>query len=123
MARRKHLITYPDGSKKYVDSFDREQMLLAGEIRKDGDHYCFVGATRSAFKRFHSLQELSSLGLRTESAAPLRRFYPGHFKFRLGEKTQNELMESPENLAVRLPSLIDALARSAARTEVVEERT
>lgn len=102
MPRRHFLIKYPDDSRKHVDSFDREQMLLAGEIKKSGENeYRYVGQAHT-FQRFHSLQELSSLGPALQAQAPRRRFLPGSFIIELGQKRHGERLETPEGLVARL---------------------
>jgi hypothetical protein len=123
MARKQFVVVYPDGSKKNVSGYDREQMLLAGEIRKDGEranHYRFVGPSQS-FQRFHSFSELARLGPALEPQTPRKRFLSGNFVVQFGEKRHRELLETPEALAVRLPGMIDALARSDARTKACEK--
>ena len=118
MARKQFVIVYPDGSKKNVSAFDREQMLLAGEIKKDGDNanrYRFVAQAKSVtVQTFKSFRELANLGPLTPAQREyLQRHYPGLFIFEIGEESFVEIMESAEGLALRLPSIIASLESQA----------
>lgn len=73
-------------------------MLLSGVIRKTQDtKYRYIGELRT----FHAFAELQSLYLSTNEAL-LRRFLPGSFVFELRGSRRNELLETPECMAMRM---------------------
>src|ERR1700737_1407773 len=102
MARKQFSIHYPDGSKKHIGAAEREQMLLAGEIRQIGNNayaFKFVGET----KTYNSFSDLADLRAKMEQQPNLlRRFLAGSFVIeypqRLGGRKVRELLETPEAL-------------------------
>lgn len=103
MARKSFLIIYPDRSKKHVDAFERDQMLLAGELQRvDQNSYKWVGEV----KTFHTFADLAGLRDKLTLSTTLRRFLPGQFTIehprRLGGQREHERLQTPEAMKVEL---------------------
>jgi hypothetical protein len=91
-------ILYPDDSRGFVNTAQKEQMLRSGEIAATNDARTFAFIGKEAV--LHSFQELGKL---FERRVPVfDGFYPGLFVWELGEKRSRELLESPEAMALRL---------------------
>jgi hypothetical protein len=94
-------IVYPDRSKKNVTASFKDRMLVSGEIEKvDACTYRFVGD--SSIFRCNSLQGLSAFKPRLAPLPYFTRFYPGFFVWEHAGKKHREMLESPENLALRI---------------------
>ena len=97
MPTKRFLIHYPDGSKEQVSAAEKEQMLLAGDLRViDSNRFQFI--TKPLV--FGSFAELAKLTLRPSEVR--RRFLPGQFTVELRGKRYRERLETPEGMACRL---------------------
>lgn len=102
MTRKTFLITYPDGSRKHIDTRERDSLLLASEIKQIApQHYAYNGQVRT----YHSFADLAELKTRLNMPTMLiRRYLAGHF-VRVEQRTgkrKHELLETPESMALRL---------------------
>jgi hypothetical protein len=102
---RHFTILYPDDSKGNVNTAQRNDMLLAGEIQPTADRRTFKFVGRPiVLKAFADLRKIIP-GVESNL---LQRFYPGTFADRVvgfvfdGERSTYELLESPPAMALRL---------------------
>lgn len=114
MPTKRFLIHYPDGTREQVPTAEKEQLLLAGELRPiDANRFEFIGQRKTMV--FHDFRDLSKLAqLLNVTPAQLRRFLAGYFVWEIDEQRIRELMETPEGLQLRLPRILERLAEVAA---------
>lgn len=111
MARKSFLITYPDRSKKHVDSLERDSLLLAKLIRHlEGNRYEFAGEVCT----LHSFADLERIRPQFQPRNPLRKFLEGSFVFEHAGRKKFERLETAEALEFRLPKMLERLAEVAA---------
>jgi len=111
MPTKQFLIYHPDGSAERVPTAAKEQMLLAGELRKVAEgRFQFIGQRKTMI--FHNFRELERIAqLLKVTPAQLKRFLAGHFIWEIDEQRLRELMETPEGLQLRLPQMVAQLAQ------------
>lgn len=102
MPTKQFLIYHPDGSAERVRTAEKEQMLLAGELRKIAEgRFEFIGQRKTmVFRSFQALEELArKLNVTPEQ---LKRYLAGHFVWEIDEMRLRELLETPEAMALGL---------------------
>ena len=105
MARSKFELVYPhDGTRKQIDSAERNSLLLSRSIKQVGPaHYKFVGQV----KTFHAFADLGELIQYMALPPNLLRHYLDAlrviFEFKLERELQLE--EMPEAFAIRLEAM------------------
>lgn len=85
-----------------MSAIERDQMLLAGELRKmDANRYEFIGQNKTVTVRsFADLGDVKNkLRMGPET---LKRFLEGSFIWEHGDERMRELLETPEMMAFRL---------------------
>jgi hypothetical protein len=114
MPTKRFLIYYQDGTREQVPTEEKEQLLLAGELRAiDANRFEYIGAKKTMI--FHDFRELARLAERLNvTPTQLKRFLAGHFVWEIDEQRVRELMETPEGLQLRLPQMIAEMESAAA---------
>jgi hypothetical protein len=102
MPTKQFLIYHPDGSAERVRTAEKEQMLLAGELRKVAEgRFEFIGQRKTFI--FHSFKELERIAqLLNVTPEQLKRYLAGHYVWEIDEVRLRELMETPEAMGLRL---------------------
>lgn len=102
MPTKRFLINYPDGTREQVPTAEKEQLLLAGELRAiDANRFEFIGQRKTmVFRSFQALAELArKLNVTPEQ---LKRYLAGHFVWEIDEIRLRELLQTPEAMALGL---------------------
>ena len=95
-------IVYPDGSRVKVNFGDKEQMLLAGELRPTSNPSVYAFAGQVCHMR--SFADLSSVLSRLQDQTIRRRYLGLRLTFELRDKRQTENDMTPDGLALSLRS-------------------